>query len=475
MQIGSTHKTPPKTVVTSASSFWKSNEVYELTLSHKELKTARETTAADPQDRLEIGGILYQEPASRKISRTLKRGGLAALPALGALGLAAAGALTGLPGVLAFGVLALTSLANGATLASDWKAAASDIVQAKEQEKEGLTGLQAWHSELKVDLPVTAESPPEEGLKAMLTANMQHYPTSFHLVHLNGHGYGARQSAGLSGSTLAESLEQASLQGQRPTDVLVLETCYGANFEQLLRFGPTVKYVVAFEDQIPNGNSQAGRIPLANMLTSALEEETPATMAREIARVAGAHFDQKEHQGIAKVPHPQRTVKAHRDQLRQGTDSTAVAIDLEALENRLAPALDTLGQGLLSRWKSDREFRALVRESKDQNYLDKRQDLLDLGGLLAGISQRLPTEDPLQENLEIAQRALESAILEKRTGSHYPLSGLSIHSRPNKAPLMLGDFHGGPSSHPTSQNERLPANWMAFVEASAGPHRGFLL
>lgn len=440
----------PKVVVTSSLNFWRAHENAEIKAVAEDLTASRQEVG----DELVISGAFYQEPQKNKLDRLLKTVGHIAAPIIAAGAILAVGAASVPAGILA-GAFALTSAILAGASKTHLRQTMVDYQQAKKSDAP--EGLDLWRdggSELA--LP---SGTPQDGLRDLLTANMRDFPTSLHIVHANGHGVGAKFSAGLAGETFASSFNEAAKKSGRPADVLLLESCFGTNFEQLSRFENSVKYVVGFEDAIPTSAAQSGRIPLKEMLTEATDESSARGVALQMAQISGRHFDQPGDDAIADIPLADRLKPEHLDKLKLGTDSTAVAVDMEAFQQKLRPAMDTLGLELSSLLKNQPDFQARIASARKAAKLTENDDLIDLGLFLNHLRSGIAKESSAQKALQNVLTGLNDTLIAKRTGEKFPLSGLSIHtsSRAGSSSAI-----SQPGSLP--YGEHLPSGWLNFAQ-----------
>lgn len=447
----------PKVVVTSASTFWQPKEAVESEMALAEFAELKHELG----DKVEIGSTTYRETVGQKLKRTAM-GFLKKLPylALGAgalgVGLASAGALS----PLAAAGLAVAAT-GGVTLA-----AASPVLKGALKQRNVSSilpaGLAAQHSgfeKLSFDkLKVT--SGPGDGLREMTLTNMKNYPSAMHVVHLNGHGFGAKAVAGLTGKDARESMKEAVQRSGQKYDVAFIETCYGSNFESLHSQAEVADYAVAFEDAIPKSTARLGRLNLSHVLGQAVDAEDARQAAIRMAEFSGAHFDQAPSP-ISSVPFPRRQDKEFLRDVSANPDSTTVAVDLRGLRSKLSPALDQVGRDLLSALESDKTFSSKVQEARKENMLERTGDLVDLGGFLSSVRNGLP-DGALKANLDKSLDTLDSVLLHKRTGRELPLSGISFHARPQST-----DFFN--PTTPAHQDVTLPRGWTAFVDRAFEP------
>lgn len=446
----------PKMVVTSGLAFWRTAELNEAGAVARQLESAKTQL---PED-LVVGGSFFQEAKAVKLQRVLKGAAKIAIPALAATGIVLAG-ITALPLTLLAGGLALAtgvvSLAEGPALLKN----AQDYMLARNYQQ--YEGLDAWRDGgPPASVPLDKASTPEAGLREMLAANMKDFPSSLQVVHANGHGYGGRYTAGLPTDKLQDAITSATNLSGRPVDVTVLDSCYSANFESLMGMAhptPGSKFVVAFEDAIPSAASDAGRIPLDQMLVEASDDGSAREAAISMAKVAATYFDGQSDLEIGKVPLTERHLKKNLEKLRLGTDSTVAAIDMAKLRDELHPALNQAGLQL-SKALQQPELAKAIATAKDDAALDGSRDLIDLGGFLRGVLEQAAEGSPLHSSLQEALRGLDATLLLKRTGQAYPLSGLSVHTRdtiPNRGEVA------NQGSSPL-RGDHLPQGWVKFIK-----------
>jgi hypothetical protein len=442
----------PSLVVTSSNTFWKSKEAVESNQALGEFFDLHQQYG----NKVEVGAALFQEGFASK----LKRRGKSLLKPLAAVaagaGLLAAAAVTG--GLVTIPVaLALVGGTSGAVSAA-WMGA--DLSEVFNKTETGLPqGLSVQHSGSKIDFSqLQDDSKPSDGLRELTIANMKRYPSSLHVVHMNGHGQGAKAVAGIAGDEAKKALDGAVKATQKKIDVAFYETCLGANFEFLHGQADVAEYAVAFEDLIPKSNTVVGRLPLKEILSQAIDAPDAKTAAVKMAERAGAHFEQDKPAEISGVPLADRYKPAHRAAMWRNTDSTAVAVDLGLLRHELSPSLDVVGRELSQQLKTDKPFQGIVDQARQDNALEGTRDLIDLGGFLSEVKQGTPESNKaLHEAVDKSLEALNHSLLHKRTGDNIPLSGLSFHSKPNTIQFS----NPGSKAH---ADPTLPQGWVEFVD-----------
>ena len=435
----------PKLVVTSSNTFWDSKEAVEGQLVQDSFLALKNSGA----EQVEIGAAIYNEPVGAKLLRKAPGAlgvGLAAGVAAGAVAVAAG---MGFRGALAIGgALAATPMVGMglSALTSRWEA------------REVPDGLALPHTSQQEFSLETDGGSPSEALQALGAHHLKEYPSSFQVLHMNGHGHGAKAVAGLSGGEARSASSEAVAAGGRKFDVAFYETCYGSNFEFLYGQADAADFAVAFEDQAPKSNSYTKRVPIDKILAVPLESMAPREAAMSMAAVAGQHFNREETPGISKVPLADRLKPEHRDEFFLNTDSTVVAVDLQELKTDLAPRLDKVGSLLSSAYKESQAVRSLVHQAREENRVDEVGDLIDMGGFLSQVRTGLGEQNSgLIAAIGSAEEKLGEAVIEKRTGKDLPLSGLTFHTRPNAITF----------DRPVTKafaNKDLPHNWVGFVE-----------
>ena len=435
----------PKLVVTSSNTFWDSKEAVEGQLVQDDFLELKDSKA----DQVEIGAAIYNEPLAAKL---LRKAPGAIGTGVGAGLVAGAVAFTvgmSLPGALFLGgALALSRVVGMGleALAERWKF--KDIPE----------GLALPHTSQQGFTLKSDGSSPSDALQALGAHHLKEYPSSFHVLHMNGHGHGAKAVAGLSGDAARKAALEAVVAGGRKFDVAFYETCYGSNFEFLYGQAGAADFAVAFEDQAPKSNSYTKRVPVDEILAVPLELMSPREAAQGMAARAGEHFEREEPPAISKVPLADRLMPEHRDKFFLNTDSTVVAVDLQELQADLAPQLDKVGRLLVSAYRESPEVKNLVHQARRKNKVDEVGDLVDMGGFLTDIRKGLGEREPeLAAAIGSAERELGETIIGKRTGKDFPLSGLTFHTRPNAITFRR------PASS-AYENEGLPKNWVGFVE-----------
>ena len=448
----------PKMVVTTASTWSRAAEAHIPHGQQAQLNGVKDQLG----DQVVVGGSAFQETSKSRLMSFLGKVGKAAAPALVGAGLAVAtagaGAIIAIPGLaIAAGAATIGGMSvfeQAKFIKTEW-----NDYKASRELNEAHQGLTVWSSDLDGNIPVEKNSSSADGLREMLIANMKAYPTSTHVVHLSGHGRGALYSAGMPGEDLAEAFVSATEQTGRKVDVAVLDSCYGANFEQLHRYGDSVGYILATEDPSPGPDNIGGGLPLSEMLLQASASVDAREAALSMSKVRNAHLDQANPGVVSHIPQRERLKGMNKYLLGLGTDATAVAIDTSALRKGLHPALDSLGAVLLEGLKANPELKAHLQACRENSVLDDINDQMDLGNFLELAKKGINEDSPAHRALVGAQEQLELTVFGKRTSAGQPLGGLSVHTRDK----MLDSLEtGGGVSRPLADSA-LPQNWVKFV------------
>ena len=445
-------------VVTSGLTFWRTSELNEAVYVSRQLTEARQKVGDD----LVVSGSFFQETKSSKLMDIIKRAATVAAPALAATGLLVAGVTAG-PALLLAGGLAVVTALMATSQAPRLRSELADYNLARKEQH--VEGLDIWRDGAPAtEVAAETDSKAQVGLRELLVCNMREFPGSFQIVHANGHGMGGKYLAGMPTEQLAQALDTACERTANSVDVAVLDTCFGASFEALSRLARkpgNVKYVVGFEDAVPNGNSRGGRVPLDKMLASSVHKESARDVALAMAGTAAQHFETKNNQSISQVPLPDRLSPSTLAQRTQGMDSTVVAVDMGALRGKLAPALDAAG-AKLKEALADPTIAAAVAQAKKSSEIEFSHDLVDLGGFLTRVLEKAPEGSELQGALKAALASLEETLMAKRTGQKFPLSGLSFHTQEN--PRHSREMSPAPSR--PLDGDHLPKQWANFVKAA---------
>lgn len=445
-------------VVTSGLSFWRTSELNEAAYVSEQLTEARQKAGDD----LVVSGSFFQETKKAKLMDIVTRVAAVAAPALAATGVLVAGVAAGPALLLAGGLAAVTALMANIQAPRLKSELADYNLARKEQHVEGLNVWRDGAPPTEVDAEVYSK--PDVGLRELLVCNMRDFPGSYQIVHANGHGMGAKYSAGMATEDLARAVDGACQKTADVVDVAVLDTCFGASFEALSRLARkpgNVKYVVGFEDAVPNGNSQGGRVPLNTMLEKSLHKDSARDVALAMAEAAGQHFESANNQPISQVPLPSRLSPSTLEQRKQGMDSTVAAVDMEALRHKLSPALDKAG-AKLKEALADPAIADAVTAAKKACEIEFSHDLVDLGGFLTRVLEKVPEGSELHGAVKAALESLQETLMLKRTGKRFPLSGLSFHTQ--EKPRHSREMSPAPSR--PLDGDHLPKQWVDFVKAA---------
>lgn len=422
-------------------------------------------------DSVEVGTVLKNQlrPAKRSLVKNVSK---ILLPVVASVGIiAAAPALAPLATALIIGAGAGASLftALGST---------NEIKQDIESIKQGDPATQypamlVGHTSPEAEgakLDIEPGDSTNKAAKEMLSFNAKSFPTSHHIVHFVGHGFGDRYAAGQSGEEMANSVKHGAQQAGKNMSVVLAETCYSGNLELASRMADSADTFVAFEDMGPATHYPTGRIPLHEMLAQAVDKSGSNEVAKALTKQAGEHLNQDipGHPGTATSPvgPAQRMQFASSGLMLGGIDSTVVAYDLKMLKGKLHPALGELGERFTKLTADDPSFKTELQQSRDASFIDSKSDLVDMGTFLDSISRSEKLDEKTKKSIQSTQKALRETVIEKRTSESFPLSGMSFHTKLGEGESLFGEFQGKFSKPGSGSN--LPTAWTNFVSQELG-------
>lgn len=443
----------PKLVITSINTFWDSKEAKEADTAREEFSRLKALRGDD----VEIGVSTFNEPFGGKLKRIGKK---LLKPTLGVAigaGLLAAAAVTGglltVPMAIGAASLAATTVpvtALGAVVKKHALRSASDVPTGTAIQSTQNKPLELAHEE-ELDTPA-------EIAREVIVSQMKRFPGAVHVAHFNGHGHGNKTVGGLPAMNAKEALTEAVKRGGKKFEIALYESCYGANFEFLHGQSKVADYALAMEDEVPKSNTVTGRLPLGGLFDLNYEASDARTAVQMMTQKAGRHFDNGEEIELSNVPHEERHLRKNRDAKWRNMDTTISAIDLEKLENGLAPKLNDLGELLKATRREHDSFGYAVDQARRNNTIDRTGDLVDMGGFLRDLrDDAIESLPELRVALDSTLEQLDEVVVCSRTSQGQPLSGLSFHTKPKTRGLAtLGtDAHADP---------HLPRGWVDFVK-----------
>lgn len=309
-----------------------------------------------------LSELLADGKAPVQVQGVLARGGRlnhlaqAALPvalgaaALGGLGLGVAGLIhgTNLPLLMAG---AITALSGGVGVCSTWSQGAGHWKAATAQFEP--TGFPTE----RVSVNVVPSAPGHEQFDQAWKTSLRSWPQARQIIFLSGHGFQDR-AAGLSFQQLARTVQGA--------EAIVLDTCNGGQVEALLTLADSAKVAVCSEHKV-----RSSGFPLEAMLGKAEFPQEPKDLASSLVQSA-----------VQKMP-----------------AKSLVAVDLQALKQKLLPSLEKLAQQLLVADKS--QVQAVLEASQRTD--TSGGHTFDLGSFLA--------ELPAGPEVQVTKQALNETIL----------------------------------------------------------------
>ena len=454
----------PRLAVTSAAVASRKDDLSTLDAARDQNARAAELL----KDKVEIGLVTKNDAAPSRLS-LFKNLGKTLLPIAAGVGiLAALPASLPLLSALTAGASATGSFWVGLELAPELKKDSARLLG--KQVDEAHPALSVAHTSEKMEGVKLDLKPTDTATKAtreMIRANMKVFPTSRHVLHVAGHGFGDRYSGGQSSSDLAETASEVKRVTGKNLPTLFVESCYSGNLELASRMAGSVDTMVAFEDMSPSSNHPMGKVPLDQVLFAAASESESNAIASAIAKRSGEHISI----GIPGVPDSQTSPFGPADRLNlvsagvllNGLDSTVVAYDLQKLKSDLHPALGSLGENLSRLAEEKPGFRDVLKASRQAAEIDNKNDLLDLGTFVSKLQESQSLDPVSQEMAEKTQKALSETILEKRTSASFPLSGMSFHTKSAKTDSLFGEFSRKMSK--PGEGSAMPEGWQNFVRA----------
>lgn len=273
------------------------------------------------------------------------------LAAAGVGGVAAcvAGLLQGnTPLLVAGGITALggglAAYANWSEAPGHWKAATQRV---------DLGGVPSQH----VQIRGVAAGPSKKQFDQAWQSSLSSWPQARQVVYLSGHGYQDR-AAGIPFQHVAETVQGA--------EAILLDACNGGQIEALLTLSKSARVAVCSEHTV-----RASGFPLEAMFGKTEFPQDPRALATSLVQSA--------HKG-------------------RPADSL-VAVDLEALKNKLLPAMDKLARRLKH---ADKEQTKEALESSLKTDTAGKTTV-DLGSFLAQL--------PQTQEVEATQKALNDTLL----------------------------------------------------------------
>lgn len=248
----------------------------------------------------------------------------------------------------------------------------------------------------------------ETSLARNLRENQRRYPDALHIVYAYGHRSQGDKVAGLRVDRLKEALGSGA-------DLMLLDTCWGSSVDTLAHIPRSVKTVAAAQSRLVES------VRVENFFTPVFESQFP--LRRTVLAVAQRADRSPQTLGTTVVAEGARLNAPH----------VIAATDMEALHNRLLPALDQLGRTLPLETRPT-EMSAPVHNSPEQ-FSD-----------LAGYLRHLGTS-PLSAAATAATRAVSDALSRTLVARHV-------------SPDMEG--HGGMSFH-LKPGAVMPAGWKDLV------------
>lgn len=298
---------------------------------------------------VQVQGVLFQ---GSKLSHLAQAGLPLAMgaAALGGLGACVAGLVHGInpPMLLMGGIMmaggGLAAYSNRQDISEHWGAMTRKVE---------LGGLPSQ----RVQVTFQAAGPSKARFDEAWQKSLSNWPQSRHIIYISGHGY-QDKAAGLYFQDLGKSVRGAEL--------VMLDACNGGQIEALIKLADSAKVVVCSEHTV-----RASGFPLQSMFGKSEFPEDPKALATALVQ-SGAKGRPAE---------------------------SLVAVDLQALRDRLLPSLDKLGRSLQG---SDLSLARQALQASERTDTSSK-NTVDLGSFLANL--------PEIPEVLAARQALNQAVL----------------------------------------------------------------
>lgn len=303
----------------------------------------------DQPSPLQVQGVLLRGGRLGHLARAAVPVTMAAV-GLGGVVACVAGLVQGLHTPLLI-VGGLTALGGGVAAAANWKDAPGYWKAATQKvELEGLPSQ-------RVQVRSLASGPSEKKFDEAWKASLSNWPQARQVVYLSGHGFQNR-AAGVSFEHLGETV--------RGAEAIVLDACNGGQVEALLRLADSARVAICSEHTV-----RASGFPLEAMFDQEKFPEDSRALASTLVQSAA----------------------------RGRPADSLVAVDLQALKNKLLPQMTRLAIHLKS---ADKErIKEALENSETTDTAGKTT--VDLGSFLAQL--------PQTPAVEAAQQALNETVL----------------------------------------------------------------
>lgn len=305
-----------------------------------------------------------------------------------------------------------------------------------------------------------SQAPAARPLVERLGQAMRDYPGSRTVMLVGGHGLGYYTSAGMPMHELGQAMQTL----QQPVDIALFDSCLMGNVEALAQLGDRARIAITAEGLMPTQRSQLGAMPLADMLKAAAQSGDLAGAARQMVEQAADSMLEQRGPDSEKVTTLRQELAQETDPDLKRINKTLLdiyappipglaAVDLQALQQGLLPALDRLGRQLTQQLQQG-QLQPILAAAR-QSQLSDSKAFHDLGSFL----QQLGSPEAQQ-----AAEALQAALLAQRSEEGSGFSGLSIQLLPLEVAPEGTRVEGDPISQPHDL-KGLPQGWVEFTHA----------
>ena len=296
---------------------------------------------ADGKSPVQVQGVLMRGGRLRHLANAALPLALGAA-ALGGLGLGLSGLIHGInaPLLVAGGI---TALGGGLGAYSTWKHAPGHWHAAT-----GKLETTKFPSQVQVT-SLNSDPSPEKFDQAWKTS-LSNWPQARQVVFLSGHGFQNR-AAGIPFQHIAENVKGA--------EAIVLDACNGGQIEALLKLADSAPVAVCSEHTV-----RGSGFPLEAMLGKSEFPQEPRALATSLVQSA-----------VQKIP-----------------AESLVAVDLQALKDKLLPSMEKLAQQLNGADKT--EVKAALEASQKTDTSGK--NTVDLGSFLDQLPQTAQVDETQQ-------------------------------------------------------------------------------
>lgn len=416
----------------------------------------------------------------RSLKSLVASGGLA-LAQLGVMGGAAVAAKVALGGILGGALLAGVSVGVGLVAGYGFVKLAKAVglngfLQRAHQESKQfqlLESVKEWEGSRRFTITTErAEQVEAAGLPEQWAEDAGRWPGEFHIFYGLGHGMGDLQLVNREPEALFQSVT-----APRAPDLMVAESCYSLSLENLLR--SPAPYVVGAEEALYTENTEAGRLPLTEMLKAAVDQADARGAAQAMVGVVDEHLESYQEGVVGKkgewnieygengplVYQAGKKVKAeHRELVREAglyeVKPQVAAIEVETLR-QAAPALDRLAGSLLEEVGSGNADQ--IQSAFAASRLEAQQLFCDLGTFTGHLAANKSLSPSTRALAEAAREAVDRSVVAKTENSDQKLTGLFFRANIDGEFQELDGRRVFATDDNYFWNSALPESWQDMI------------